>query len=109
MPVMRKALLYFLLLLVPLAVSAQSSQPGDKADIVLTRQGGGPRWALAIHGGAGTIPKTLPEAEKQQYLRSLGEALKAGQEVLRQATREPTSWTPPSWMGETWPADRWRR
>lgn len=84
MPVMRKALLSVLLLLVPLAVSAQSPQSGDKADIVLTRQGGGPRWALAIHGGAGTIPKTLPESEKQQYLRSLGEALKVGQEVLRQ-------------------------
>ena len=41
-------------------------------------------WGIAIHGGAGTIPKTLPESEKQQYLRSLGEALKVGQEVLRQ-------------------------
>lgn len=84
MPVMRKALLSFLLLLVPLVVSAQSSQSSDKADIILSKQGGGPRWSLAIHGGAGTIPKTLPEAEKQQYLRSLGEALKVGQEVLRQ-------------------------
>lgn len=84
MPVMKKALLSLLLLLIPLAVSAQTSQSGDKADIVLTRGDGGPRWALAIHGGAGTIPKTLPDAEKQQYLRSLGEALKVGQEVLRQ-------------------------
>ena len=42
-----------------------------------------PRWAIAIHGGAGTIPKTLPEEQKQQYLRSLTAALKMGQEVLQ--------------------------
>src|SRR4029077_4685080 len=43
-----------------------------------------PKWAIAIHGGAGTIPKDLPEAQKQQYLHSLGEALKIGQGVLQQ-------------------------
>ena len=42
-----------------------------------------PKWAIAIHGGAGTIPKNLPEAEKEQYLRSLAAALKVGQEVLQ--------------------------
>lgn len=84
MPVMRKAFLPVLLLLIPALASAQSSQPGDKADVILSQQGGGAKWALAIHGGAGTIPRTLPESEKRQYLRSLEEALKVGREVLSQ-------------------------
>jgi beta-aspartyl-peptidase (threonine type) len=72
-----------LLLLLPLSLLAQtpSTPPNDKAEIVLSRQDA-PRWALAIHGGAGTIPKTIPEAEKQQYLDSLSRALKLGQDVL---------------------------
>jgi L-asparaginase / beta-aspartyl-peptidase len=74
---MRKAQLFFLLLLIPVLAFSQSARPGDQS-----KPGGGPRWALAIHGGAGTIPKTLPEAEKQQYLRSLESALKVGREVL---------------------------
>lgn len=72
-----------LLLLLPLGVMAQSSGSGDRAEVVLSRQDS-PRWALAIHGGAGTIPKTIPEAEKQQYLQSLTRALEVGREVLRQ-------------------------
>ena len=75
MPAMRKAAPFVLLLLLPVFAFAQSSRPGDKP-------AAGPKWSLAIHGGAGTIPKTLPEAEKQQYLRSLEGALKAGREVL---------------------------
>jgi L-asparaginase / beta-aspartyl-peptidase len=82
MPVMRKAALSVLLLLIPILAFSQSSRPGDKAEIILSKPGGGAKWALAIHGGAGTIPKTLPEAEKQQYLRSLEGALKVGREVL---------------------------
>ena len=87
MPAMRKAALsvLLLLLLIPVLAFSQSSRPGDtgdKAEVVLSKPGGGAKWALAIHGGAGTIPKTLPEAEKQQYLRSLESALKVGQEVL---------------------------
>ena len=73
------------LLLIPVVATAQTppSAPGDKAEVVLTK-GNAPKWAIAIHGGAGTIPKTLPEAEKQQYLKSLTAALKLGQDVLRQ-------------------------
>ncbi|MFY9825509.1 MAG: isoaspartyl peptidase/L-asparaginase [Thermoanaerobaculia bacterium] len=41
------------------------------------------KWALAIHGGAGTIPKNLPEAQKQQYLKSLTRALEIGRDVLK--------------------------
>lgn len=41
-------------------------------------------WALAIHGGAGTILKENMTAEKEkQYLDKLNEALAAGAEVLK--------------------------
>jgi len=44
----------------------------------------GPGWALAIHGGAGTILKEnmTPELEKQ-YEEKLTEALEAGAEILK--------------------------
>jgi beta-aspartyl-peptidase (threonine type) len=66
------------LLLLPALLLAQepaARKPAEKP--------AAPKWALAIHGGAGTIPKNLPEAEKERYLRSLTAALKAGQEVLQ--------------------------
>jgi beta-aspartyl-peptidase (threonine type) len=82
---MPKTLSALLLVLLPLALLAQNPQSpepaGGKADIVLKRVDS-PRWAIAIHGGAGVIPKTLPEAEKQQYFKSLDAALKVGREVL---------------------------
>ncbi len=40
-----------------------------------------PEWAIAIHGGAGTIPKGT-EAEKEAYLDGLGEALSIGRGML---------------------------
>src|SRR5215207_6279020 len=68
------------------------------ADVVLTRDGDTPsppergrgqgrggtgsKWSLAIHGGAGTMPKNIPEAEKEAYLKSLREALDVGRKVL---------------------------
>jgi L-asparaginase / beta-aspartyl-peptidase len=78
----RKILLSVIsLLLLPLFAAAQST--GDKAVVTLSKSGA-PKWAIAIHGGAGTIPKTLPEAEKQQYLKSLSAALELGRDALRQ-------------------------
>jgi L-asparaginase / beta-aspartyl-peptidase len=74
--------LMFLCLLLPLLAAAAPLQRG-RADVSL-RQTEAPRWAIAIHGGAGTIPKTLPEERKQQYLHSLAAALKIGQDVLQQ-------------------------
>ena len=41
-----------------------------------------PAWTLAIHGGAGTIPKTLPEERIQAYRESLEQALSIGAEIL---------------------------
>jgi L-asparaginase / beta-aspartyl-peptidase len=82
---MKRKIVMFLWLfsMVPLVAATQTPQPEGKAKIVL-RHANAPRWAIAIHGGAGTIPKTLPEERKQQYLHSLDEALKIGQGVLQQ-------------------------
>jgi beta-aspartyl-peptidase (threonine type) len=41
-----------------------------------------PEWALAIHGGAGTIPRDRPEAEQQEYRDALAGALRRGSEIL---------------------------
>jgi beta-aspartyl-peptidase (threonine type) len=57
-----------------------AASPAPRQD--KSRRADPPKWALAIHGGAGTIPKTLPEERKQAYLRSLAAALKVGQGVL---------------------------
>jgi len=50
-----------------------AEEPQPKAD---------PKWALAIHGGAGTIPKNVPEGGREQYLKSLAAALKLGAGIL---------------------------
>lgn len=41
-----------------------------------------PKWALAIHGGAGTISKNIPAANRDAYLRSLTAALQLGAGIL---------------------------
>ena len=37
-----------------------------------------PRWVLAIHGGAGGIPRELPPAEIERIRAALKQALQAG-------------------------------
>ena len=39
-------------------------------------------WALAIHGGAGVIPRDLPAPEREARLVGLTQALRAGQSIL---------------------------
>jgi beta-aspartyl-peptidase (threonine type) len=55
----------------------------NRAEVVLRRPGA-VEYAIAIHGGAGVISKSLPAAEKEEYLRSLSAALRLGQETLAQ-------------------------
>jgi beta-aspartyl-peptidase (threonine type) len=62
------------------APPAGTPAPG-RAEIVLQRDAPA-RWALAIHGGAGVIPKSLPEAEKREYYQALEAALKLGRDAL---------------------------
>jgi L-asparaginase / beta-aspartyl-peptidase len=65
---------------------AAAAPPSDKAEAVLRREtapaASPARWSLAIHGGAGTIPKDLPEDVKQAYVRSMTRALGLGRDVL---------------------------
>lgn len=76
-----KILLALSLLSVSLAAAAQAPVEVDKVDVVV-RRAEAPKWAIAIHGGAGTIPKTLPENERDGYLASLRRALEIGRDAL---------------------------
>ena len=40
------------------------------------------KYTIVIHGGAGTISKSLPDSVKQAYLNSLKEALNIGKDIL---------------------------
>lgn len=41
-------------------------------------------WALALHGGAGTISRDMPDSLKQQYYDGLRQALRVGEIILRE-------------------------
>jgi len=71
---MKVAKLLWLLLLLPIFAVLMASQPPEQPP--------SKAWSLAIHGGAGTIPKDIPESEKEQYLKSLRAALEVGRKVL---------------------------
>lgn len=68
------AKLLWLLLLIPIFAALMAAQPPEAASK--------PEWSLAIHGGAGTIPKDIPESQREQYLKSLRAALEVGRKVL---------------------------
>lgn len=40
-------------------------------------------WALALHGGAGTISQSMPDSVKQNYYNALNEAVRTGEMILR--------------------------
>ena len=79
---MPKTLLPLALLL--LTACAPTADPGAQAPDVAETPETGPaaEWALAIHGGAGVIPKTMEEAQKDAYYADLRKALELGQEML---------------------------
>jgi len=43
-------------------------------------------WALAIHAGAGVIPKTMPEEKREEYFEALRQALGIGRDLLEEGT-----------------------
>ncbi len=43
-------------------------------------------WALAIHAGAGVIPKDMEEERKQEYFQALEDALSLGRDLLATGT-----------------------
>eukprot|EP00741_Cyanophora_paradoxa_P013335 tig00020684_g12878.t1 len=46
-------------------------------------EGAGTTWALALHGGAGVIHKTLDAERREEYEQELARALNVGIRVLR--------------------------
>jgi beta-aspartyl-peptidase (threonine type) len=76
--------LLWLLLLLPIFAALMAAQPSETAEEVPSPsgRGQGEGWSLAIHGGAGTIPKNMPEGTKQEYLKTLREALEIGKKML---------------------------
>lgn len=46
-----------------------------------------PAWALALHGGAGTIPRDIGEELARSYREALERALRAGSDRLEQGAR----------------------
>jgi len=63
--------------LIAVACARQDVNPGR------TPPRGGAEWAIAIHGGAGSIPRDIPDEERQAYVDGLTVALDRGVEVLR--------------------------
>ncbi len=66
---------------------APAAGPGDRRDAggaVAARDVERLEWAIAIHGGAGTIPKTTTPEESRAYLDSLRRALGIGTTILKQ-------------------------
>jgi beta-aspartyl-peptidase (threonine type) len=70
-----------LLLLLLAAFAVRCAPPGDSA--------GSPPlehldWAIAIHGGAGSVDSSLPDEQREAYLSALQTALNAGKRRLEQ-------------------------
>lgn len=40
------------------------------------------KWVIVVHGGAGTIPKNVPDSIKQAYINGLTEAIKIGKNIV---------------------------
>jgi len=72
---MRPALLILMCLAGGLVLAAGASPPP-------TTRPSTARWALAIHGGAGVIPKGMEPEKVKEYTDALERALTAGQAVL---------------------------
>jgi beta-aspartyl-peptidase (threonine type) len=72
---MNRSLIFTLLLILLMAVTV-SCQQGDSQPVQK-------EWAIALHGGAGTISQDLPDSVKQRYYEGLEEALRVGELVLR--------------------------
>ena len=70
--------LIFTLLILGIAGIQYTGSAQNKSDKTLSG-----KYTIVLHGGAGTISKDLPQAIKDEYVKSLTKALKIGQEVLK--------------------------
>jgi len=56
--------------------------PQNKKEVVKTK-----KYTIVIHGGAGTISKSLPDSVKKAYIESLTKALTIGKDILANGGR----------------------
>jgi L-asparaginase / beta-aspartyl-peptidase len=90
LPTNRRAPLAVAALALPLlaaCASAPAGAPAAAQAAAAPASGTAPRWALAIHGGAGTIARDLPEERRAEYRAALARALAEGAAAL--AAGEP--------------------
>lgn len=64
---------------VPLAINATEKSSSQKANQKATRQ----KWAIALHGGAGSVPKGATAEQVAAYRQGMREALDKGAEILK--------------------------
>lgn len=67
-----------LLFVVPISIAAVMASCQQSESTAAPKE-----WAIALHGGAGTISQDLPDSIKQRYYDGLEEALRIGELVLR--------------------------
>jgi L-asparaginase / beta-aspartyl-peptidase len=67
-----------LLIAVPISIAAVMASCQQSESTAAQKE-----WAIALHGGAGTISQDLPDSIKQRYYDGLEEALRIGELVLR--------------------------
>ena len=75
---------HVLLSLIVVGAAACSAPAGTAGKERRTTAPEAPRveWALAVHGGAGTIARDMPAERRQAYVEALRAALRAGAEAL---------------------------
>ena len=81
---MKRTPLLIVVLILNLLMIALSGCAVDSPDAGSGDVGGDLEWAIAIHGGAGTIPKSDPEEISRGYRESLKQALEIGRSVLQE-------------------------
>ncbi|MCG8459822.1 MAG: hypothetical protein MI919_26375, partial [Holophagales bacterium] len=75
---MARRLLPVALLLLPTAALAQAAESEAAVPGKAVSEKGESHWAIALHGGAGVIPKDMPEEESREYFAALEKALRRG-------------------------------
>lgn len=70
----------FLITIVIASFAIASSNPNEEN----TMQANNQNYAIAIHGGAGVISKDIDDEVRDGYLESLSEALRLGEDILKE-------------------------
>ena len=77
--------LWILICLLALS-SCQGPPPSVDEDLQPRVTSEPPAWSIAIHGGAGTLDRDMPEERKAAYLEALEDALDLGSRLLEEGS-----------------------